>query len=74
MPSNLSIHEVLAQNVARRMTELGLKQKEIATMMEVDSPRISEIINAKANPELSTIDKLASALLCSAADLLTRDQ
>ena len=60
----------LGLNLKRIRTKKGILQGDIARTLEVSRGFISTIENGKTNPTLSTITKLAKALVVSTDDLL----
>lgn len=48
----------------------GLSQKKLAELVQTSQPHIAKIESGKADPQLSTLKKLATALNVSLADLV----
>lgn len=63
--------ETLGQNLRRFRLDRGLSQLDLAKMLKVDKSYISNIENAKSNPTLSTIERLANLLKVSISELLS---
>ncbi len=61
---------ILASNVYRLRTGLGLTQAHLAERIGVRQPRIAEIERGDANPRLDTLARLAAALRVSVSALL----
>lgn len=61
--------EKLAKNMKRIREAKGMSQGDICRALDLDRGFISSIENAKRNPTLSTIEKIASALGVSVGDL-----
>ena len=51
----------------------GLTQRELATRLHTDQPRIAKIENGLSVPE-RTAQRIADVLLCSVADLAEPDE
>lgn len=65
---------VLAQNVRKRREALGLSQEELASASRLNAPSLSRIENAQGGERgvgLGRIERLAKALRCTPAELLT---
>lgn len=60
----------LGANLKKIRLGKGIKQVEIARILEVDRSFVSNIENGKTNPTLSTIASLAKALGVSTNELL----
>ena len=60
----------LGENLKRIRTEKGISQGDIARALEVDKSFVSNIENAKTNPTLATIAKIAKAIGVSIDELL----
>lgn len=63
---------LIADAVNRRMEELNLNNPDLARLTDCDRSLISNIRNARANPTLYTLVKLAHALEIRVADLFER--
>jgi transcriptional regulator with XRE-family HTH domain len=61
---------ILAGNVYRLRTALGLTQAQLAERIGVRQPRIAEIERGDANPRLDTLARLSAALRVPLAALL----
>ena len=59
----------LAKNMKRIREEKQMSQGDICRALDLDRGFISSIENAKRNPTLSTIEKIAKALGVSVGDL-----
>ncbi len=53
---------VLARNILRLRVQRGMSQVALATAAGISQPRIAEIENARANPQLESLERLAAAL------------
>ncbi|MEX0672582.1 MAG: helix-turn-helix transcriptional regulator [Candidatus Paceibacterota bacterium] len=60
----------LGENLKKIRLSKGIKQVEIAKMLEVDRSFVSNIENGKTNPTLSTIASIAKVLGISTNELL----
>lgn len=60
----------LGANLKKIRLSKGIKQAEVARILEVDRSFVSNIENGKTNPTLSTIANLAKALGVSSDQLL----
>jgi transcriptional regulator with XRE-family HTH domain len=61
--------EVLARNVQDLRKALGLSQTRLAASVEIDQNEVSKIENARANPTILLLERLADALGVSLPDL-----
>lgn len=52
---------VLARNVLRLRVQRGMTQTQLARAAGIAQPRIAEIENARANPRLDTLERVARA-------------
>lgn len=65
----------IAANIARSMTEAGLTQKGLALKAGLGETAIRDILKGRSrHPRHDTIQKIADALNCSAAELLGEGQ
>jgi transcriptional regulator with XRE-family HTH domain len=60
----------ISENVKRLRRKLGLTQEELAERIGVSFPRISDIENAKGQPRIDTIEKVAHGLGVSVMELI----
>lgn len=60
----------LARNLLRLRTAQDLTQADLASLAQMDQPRIAEFESGAGNPTLRTIARLADALSVSASSLL----
>jgi transcriptional regulator with XRE-family HTH domain len=61
---------ILAQNIRRLMADKGLKQQDLAKATGILRPNISRLLtNPNANPQLSIIESIATALDVSVCEL-----
>lgn len=67
------IAEEFGINVKNRRQALKISQEELADKAELDRKTISNIENGKANPELLTMELIATALDISISNLLIVD-
>jgi transcriptional regulator with XRE-family HTH domain len=58
---NLRIKELLK--------ERGIAVKDLATMIELTPPSVSNLINGKSKPSIGTFERIASALNVPVSDL-----
>jgi len=65
--------ETLGKKVREYRTKRGLDQRELALILGVSSPTISNIERDKKTPSLKTLVKIAKALHCSINDLVNED-
>ena len=65
-----STSELVAINVHRLRTRLGISQTELAELMDVAPARISELEHGRSGVSGTTLDKLADALQCQPQELL----
>lgn len=63
---------LIADVVNRRMTELKLNNPELARLTNCDRSWISNLRNARANPTLAGLVKIAHALEIRVVDLFQR--
>jgi transcriptional regulator with XRE-family HTH domain len=67
-----NILSVLGDNLRAYREAKGWTQKDLAFEVNMEPTYISKIELAKTNPTIKTIDLIATALGCTAADLLKR--
>jgi len=60
----------LGKNVKKYRMKQGLRQWELALIVGVANPTISNIEMGKRNPSIGVVSKIAHALRCSVADLI----
>jgi transcriptional regulator with XRE-family HTH domain len=65
-----TLEEILAFNIQRRMNDLGLSQKDLATKSGLTVQAVNRYLKGKQYPRLSYLNALAKALRCSKEDLL----
>lgn len=51
-----------AKNLKEAMRQGGWTQQQLAEVIGIKPPRISELLNGKTNPTLETMEKFATAL------------
>ena len=61
-------------NLRTLRKKMGLKQQELATRLHVSQQAIAQWENGKAEPNISTLQDIASVLNCSVNDLLDIDE
>ena len=66
-----SANDVVAQNVRRLRTDRGLSQDELADRAQLHRTYVGAIERRERNITLDTLERLAKALGCTCADLLT---
>ena len=52
----------LAEMIVYRMHEMNLTQKELAKVLEITAPRLSEILNGRKDPTYKQAQKIATTL------------
>lgn len=70
MPSGHQSHLQIAMAIRTLRQKSGLSQRQLALRMAVPRTYVSKIENEKAVPTLSSLERLATALQVSVADLL----
>lgn len=60
----------LIDTIKLRMYEMNLTQKDIAQMLDISAPRLSEIMHGKAEPSLSLAKKMCIKLNISPSVVL----
>lgn len=65
---------VLAENVTRLRTDAKITKNRFALMIKVGRPFLNKIENARVNPRLDVIVRMADALETTPADLLTKHE
>ena len=63
----------LARNVRKIRTEMKLSQLRFAMECDISLEILNQIEREKTNPRLSTLQKIASYVGCTVADLLKID-
>jgi len=63
----------VGERIKLKREELELSQKELADKAEVSYSFMSDIENEKKKPSLPTLEKIATALNCTSAELLGGD-
>ena len=63
--------KILARNLTERMREKNLTNPQVAELSGTNAPMISNIRNARANPTLVTLSKIARAVGLTLGELLT---
>lgn len=64
------VRQTLRRNVVEARAALGLSQEQLAKKAGLSRPVVSAMEQARANPTLSVLEKLASALGCGASALI----
>ncbi len=67
----MDIRDLLARNVRRRRTELGLSQEDLADAASIDRTYVSGIERGVRNPTVVLLERLAHALHMQVSELLT---
>jgi len=68
--SNFDAMSILTQNIRRLMREQGLRQEDLADRTGILRPNISRLLTSPdANPQLSKIQAIATALGVTVSDL-----
>lgn len=65
-----NLYQIIAKNVLVLRNEAGLSQLELATSAEIALKTLYAVEHAHANCRLSTLDKMAEALVIPVARLL----
>lgn len=60
----------LSRNIAKRRTDLGLTQAQLAERLGVDSETVSRFERGRHAPSLLTLERLAGLLYTTAGELL----
>jgi len=55
-------HDIFRTNVRRRLAEKGMRQRELATRLDVTDAYVSQILSGRSVPGLEVIEKIAGAL------------
>ena len=66
----LSLDEIISQNIKREIENSGKTKAEIADAIGVKAPTISQYCSGRAQPTLATLSKLCTVLDCSADEIL----
>lgn len=68
-----AIERIVRLNQTHRRSGLGLSQRQLAAMLDVSQAHIAalELANKPQTPSLEFLERLANALGCSAAELVT---
>jgi plasmid maintenance system antidote protein VapI len=66
--------ESLIKSVRDKLHELRIDQVELAARMDMPKQQLSDILSARRDFRISTVDRLAEALNCSPAELLMTPQ
>ena len=61
-PKGIKEEDDIGQQIKKTMERKGIRQRDIAEKMDVDSGFVSKIISGKARPSWTTIQKLMDAL------------
>lgn len=68
----MEIKQLLARNVRRRRSELGLSQEDLADAASIDRTYVSGIERGLRNPTLIILERLANALGVQAFTLIQK--
>ena len=64
------MHKRLAFNVRRIRVRKGVSQQQLASLTGIERSYLSRLEHGNANPSLTTLERIASALGVAVADLL----
>ena len=67
----MELRDVLASNVRRRRKNLGLTQEELAYRADIDRTHVSKIERRLHSPTVDVLERLASALETTPANLIS---
>ncbi len=62
--------KALGRNIVSKRKSLGMKQADLAYLVDMEVPNLSVIENGRSNPQVLTLLKIASALECNLKDLM----
>jgi len=65
---------ILASNILRNRTSLGLSQEALAIKAGIHRTYVGAVERSERNISLDNIEKLAKALGCDVAELLTKNK
>ncbi len=68
--SNAELRKQLGVRIASLRAEAGMSQRQFALMLELDRVTLNRIESGAGNPTLGTLERIASGLGLSLADLL----
>ena len=66
----MPLHDHFCANLRRRRLELKLTQQELAEVMGVSRPYVSQVEAGDHTPTLDVVEKFAKALKCQSVTLL----
>lgn len=69
-----SAREILAGNILRRRTKLGLSQERLASIVGLHRTYVGAVERCEKNISLDNIEKIATALGCLTAKLLQQEE
>ena len=72
--TNLKSKDILAINLKYYRYQLNLSQEKFAEMLSSTLPYINQLENGKRKPTLELLDKFASKLNVTSADLITYNE
>ena len=64
------LYDAFCENVRARMSELGMRQADLAKRLNVDKSYVSQILNGHRRPGLDSLEDFANALEIEPSDLL----
>ena len=67
------LNKLFCRNMKARRSELNITQQALADIMGVHRVRITEIENARNEPTLRQVERVAQALDTTATELLTQN-
>ena len=65
---------IFSENVNRLMTERRMSQGDLAALTGMHRPNVNRILNGHHSPNLTQIERIASALGVAVYELLTPDR
>lgn len=65
--------DVFARNLGKRMKACGMTQSEVAKLARTPRPNVSRILHGRENVTLERAERIASAVGCTLAELISED-
>jgi transcriptional regulator with XRE-family HTH domain len=72
-PTRAALLKRFAENVRRTREARGLSQSSLAILADISRPRLNQLEQAKQDPRVSTVLKIALALKVPISQLLEQD-
>jgi transcriptional regulator with XRE-family HTH domain len=66
----MALQETFVVNLRAMLVEHGLTQSDLALRLGVTPSYVSQLLSGHRTPQLETLEKLAKAMKCQAADFL----